>query len=126
MRWKPLGRTWIRNRRMNSSAVSVVSVQPAPFWRRGVQEWGHRGIFPKEHYKRKAARYQNVAPTVWATVQPQTEKSRDFCCSTRLSNGLGWQQDQATALSVLFREDSTMTPISSSCKPKTPRPLLPL
>ncbi len=38
------------------------------------------------------------------------KKSRDFCCPTRLSNALGWQQDQATALSVLFREDSTMTP----------------
>ena len=31
------------------------------------------GIFPKEHYKPKAARYQNVAQTtVWATVWPQT------------------------------------------------------
>src|SRR5208337_2775007 len=70
--------------------------------------WGHCGLFPKEHSKPKVARYQNVArTTVWATVWPQTEKSRDFCCITRLSNGLGWQQDQATALSVLFREEST-------------------
>ena len=74
--------------------------------------WGHRGLFPKEHCKQKVARYQTIAQTtVWATVRPQTERSRDFCCSTRLSNGLGWQQDHATALGVLLREDSTMTPV---------------
>jgi len=48
----------------------------------------------------------NVSTTVW----PLAEKSDDFCCLTWLSTPLGWQQDHATVLSVLFREDSTMTP----------------
>ena len=75
--------------------------------------WGHRRVFPETYAKPITPRYQRVAQTtVWLTVWPQTEKSRDFCCSTRLSNGLAWQQDQATALSVGFWEDSLMTPDS--------------
>ena len=72
---------------------------------------GHRRVFPETYAKPITPRYQRVAQTtVWLTVWPQTEKSRDFCCSTRLSNGLAWQQDQATALSVGFWADSLMTP----------------
>ena len=39
---------------------------------------------------------------------------RFYFCSTRLSNWLAWQQDQATALSVGFWEDSLMTPYRAS------------
>jgi hypothetical protein len=55
--------------------------------------------------------YQHVAQTsVCATFAPQTEKSGLSCCVTRLSNSIEGQQLYAPALSVLFREDSVMTP----------------